>query len=475
MRKQLVQLAVYLALIALVFFSDYLPLHWSDPIEKTEGGWIVVGSLLMVCCFLLAVNYSHRLKLGQGCDQQGTIASPTPLLLIAMVALLTVATHAFDGSVSSQLFRCTLLVGGLVVGQIILLFWTRISENELDDSICLFLLLFSVCLSIAPFLTNEKARFMYGGQKRWAGPCENPNTFGLLMAIGLLLIIGQVAFGLKPACIRKFFEPHSEHGAARNRSNKGYILFLMLLGSIILVALLKSYSRGAWLAAFAGMVVLVRGNQASFVPAWFRGFWRNAVPLLVCLAATAALGFGEIRNVQSATARRVTSVSNVNDFSWRNRLSSGMGALQMLAEKPTFGHGRYEPDQMYTHFYRTGSRTSSDTSILLNDYSVMGISFGLIAVTTFAGWQFVALRPKKRSSVSTEEGRMAFTDGAVQSGSLVLLAKAVTIAMLVAFLFDGGLFKIPTAATFAVFSVMLLLPVRLGLKAEMLERAVTPV
>ena len=62
------------------------------------------------------------------------------------------------------------------------------------------------------------------------------------------------------------------------------------------------------------------------------------------------VGVLELRQVEGAVARRAVSVANANDFSWRNRVAAWEGALQMMAERPWFGFGWNQPEQVYDKF-----------------------------------------------------------------------------------------------------------------------------
>jgi len=75
-------------------------------------------------------------------------------------------------------------------------------------------------------------------------------------------------------------------------------------------------------------------------------------------------------------------------------------------------------------------------AITTNDYLMLGTELGVIALLCFAAYCALCLRGKCK--MEHEEGRM---QAACRAGAIVFL---------VAFWFDGGLFKLPTAALFWV-------------------------
>jgi hypothetical protein len=197
----------------------------------------------------------------------------------------------------------------------------------------------------------------------------------------------------------------------------------------------------------------------------------------------AVLAFWQFRHTEVTTVRRAFSVGNVNDFSWRNRVAAWVGALQMMAERPLTGQGWNQVEPVYDQFYRP-SHVHEGMAIQLNDYLTLGAAVGIPALACLLAYVGLSLsaRGEGRGAKSegggqraedgqdavrtvntapegrmpeggniehptlnfehrTETGHGASSDfrSACHSGALVLL---------VAFWFDGGLFRLATATVF---------------------------
>ena len=108
---------------------------------------------------------------------------------------------------------------------------------------------------------------LFGGGNRLRGAVSNPNHYGLLMALGVVL---SFALG-----IGKIF-------LDMGNFSRVYGIFLFLLFGMAFWTLLQSGSRGAWLAAVMGTLV-----AGCVVP----GFWWRRNTLILVLGLTGGLGF----------------------------------------------------------------------------------------------------------------------------------------------------------------------------------------
>ena len=152
--------------------------------------------------------------------------------------------------------------------------------------------------------------------------------------------------------------------------------------------------------------------------------------------------------------RRVFSIGNVNDFSWRNRVSAWQGAGRMMLDRPWLGFGWGQAEESYSQQYRA-ARLEESAAIQLNDYLTLGISAGVPALICFLAYVALAMTRKqfgRRSplpaALSTgNDGVHGVTRPTINS-QLSTPAAAGALVLLVGFWFDGGLFKLPTAAVF---------------------------
>jgi hypothetical protein len=385
---------------------------------------------------------------------------------------------------------------------------------------------FIILLTGAAVWQAEPGRlFQYRGQGRWTGPWDNPNTFGMLMGVGLILAVGRLVqsrmnadCGVRSAeCDAKAEGrmKNAEGGGERptsniqhRTSNWGLWVRAGLFGvaaGVMAVGLVKSYSRGAWVGTAVACIYLgwqagrfsvieaidrgireMRGKGASQagvnapvvpllprvlrIPRFMLGGGRLALATVV--VSIGILGFWNLRHFEGPIARRAVSVANANDFSWRNRVAAWEGALQMMAERPWFGFGWNQPERVYDQYYRA-AKTNEGGAIQLNDYFMLGTTLGIPALACFVLYVLLAFIPQPapepapppsaspgpefRTPHSAFRTR-AFPDSTLRTPhsafrtQLTLdysaVCRAAAVVLLVAFWFDGGLFKLATAAPF---------------------------
>jgi hypothetical protein len=272
-----------------------------------------------------------------------------------------------------------------------------------------------------------------------------------------------------------------------------FLFSVFLLSAFVLcgIGLLKSYSRGAWLGTAVGIGFLIwkwiahltqnphpqplshplgeggvglsprpSGGEGESYPRlsdsepqfatrnsqpstsnpirWFKTTWFQ---LSVFLLSAFILSFWQFRHTESPVARRVFSVGNPNDFSWRNRVSAWQGAGRMMWDKPLAGFGWGKAEEVYSKEYRA-ARLEESAAIQLNDYLTVGISAGVPALGCLLVYLWLAL--SRRSSVERREPDELSTFNFQPS----TIAAAGAIVLLIGFWFDGGLFKLPTCVVF---------------------------
>jgi hypothetical protein len=239
---------------------------------------------------------------------------------------------------------------------------------------------------------------------RWTGLWQNPNSYGMLMGANLVLSMGVWVAVLK-------------EGKSSMLRRYG---FLIAMG-FALLGLLCSFSRGAWSATSVGMLYL----------AWSYGKlrWRHVLPV-IAVAAVAVFFFW------NATADNAPWYIKRLDFgrpSAQHRLSAWRAGLEIMRDHP-FGVGWSKTVEVYQSGY--SSPENGAAAIATNDYLMLGTELGILGLACFVAYCALCLRGKCR--IEQEDGRI---QAAFRSGAIVLL---------VAFWFDGGLFRLSTAALFWV-------------------------
>lgn len=285
--------------------------------------------------------------------------------------------------------------------------------------------------------------YTYRGEHRWSGPFKNPNQFGLTMALGLVMV-SAVAF-LDGA---KFFAGWNRSiGSSSGGPKRVRIHSWLAAGaaSIFLVGLYKSYSRGAWLGGLLGLlylavvhyrrrVILQTGSPIS-AGARAAGSFQRWSAVLVIAVSVLVIGFWSFRDTDFRGIRRLYSVGNPYDSSWRNRVEAYIGALQIMADHPLWGIGWSQSDPLYSEYYMS-DRLTDGLAIVLNDYFTLGMSLGLPTLSCFIAYLLTACIHCPDDKTSDDHGRLPGENAAL----VKTLARGEIIVLLICFWFDRGLF-----------------------------------
>jgi O-antigen ligase len=379
-------------------------------------------------------------KYRQGSSRFWCMVNPN-LWLIGLL-LIGSAAYAFNYSIACQSTDALILVGGATLGQgTAVLFKSKERENDISRRFQIILLFLIAILCVASFWHPDMGLiFQYRSQPRWVGPWGNPNIFGLIMAVGIVLSVGLAIQNWK-------YKSNVQWQIGQNNKKMLKLILLSMMLSVMGYGLVKSYSRGAWIGVIMGLYYLVHHVtslprfQTSHVGRWI---YRNWLILITIMLAVCVLTFWTFRNAETPLIRRALSIGNVNDFSWRNRITAWDGMLQMMADHPCLGFGWSQQELVYAHYYRT-IKIVEHVAIQMNDYLQIGVTLGLPALMCFFGFVWLRLtRPihntMPESFVSIEdESSVELLKASCRAGAIVLLG---------GFWFDGGLFELPTATLF---------------------------
>jgi O-antigen ligase len=428
-------------------------------------------SLTAICLvgYLVGLGFCRCVltrRLGGGCHPVQNAATPgwwcwTAVLLLALVGWAGI-WYVADYGVAYPRSDFITFVAAAAMGQAAALLGLRRGRRQpsgsFDEAVLPCLL---AGLTVVALLRPEMGKdYEYRGHVRWLGPYFNPNIFGMLMGTGVVLALGGlIQSGSSVQCgVARAEPPSLNAGSWIGR------LFLLAAAGVSGLALVRSYSRGAWVAAGAGAAYLIlnaegrmknekegtaragsgMGNARALtaeilkrvgggrVLGWVRRHW---VALAVICASVGVMAFWSLRYSKGVVAQRAFSVTNANDFSWRKRLAAYEGALQMLADKPWSGFGWNQPEPVYSGFYRP-PKVDEGLAIESNDYFVLGTTLGLPALVCFTVYAGLCLagRPSRALPGS----------GEATGNWLRVTCRAGAIVLLTGFWFDGGLFKLAT-------------------------------
>ena len=119
-----------------------------------------------------------------------------------------------------------------------------------------------ILLAGAAVWRTETAHFFrYRGQARWSGPWDNPNVFGVLMGVGVVLAAGRLVQSprSKVYSLKSWGREHRTSNTEHRTLKLGPWLtrgFFLAAAGVMGVGLVKSYSRGAWVGAALGLAYL---------------------------------------------------------------------------------------------------------------------------------------------------------------------------------------------------------------------------
>jgi hypothetical protein len=444
----------YLAVAFGIFWILLIRLRWKayrvrrGPISGSPGLILFLKPFLLLSFFVLVMMNRANVR------QQSGIGPETIVLLAGMALSLAMAVGRESLTVQSNRNAFTLqpLVALIAVLSLAAIFhpdWSRWSQL-----------------------------YVYRDELRWTGPFKNPNEFGLAMALGFVLISAfPILGGLRfpNMALLRSGGVERETVVCKIRRTRCFLVTLAtILGStVLLLGLYKSYSRGAWLSGFLGVLYLVMARrrtcatqnghgQATNVSLCQRpsGRWacfamisRHWLSILLIAVSVLAVSFWCFRETNIRGVRRVLSVTNPYDPSWRNRVDAYVGSLQMMADHPWRGIGWSQPEIVYPEYYMS-DRPTEGLAIVLNDYFILGMSLGLPALFCFAGYILITLNGKQNntSAVGSSSRRIAcdgFLGQSVETSPfLSITARAGVIVLLTGFWFDRGLLLWPFGILF---------------------------
>lgn len=431
--------------------------------------------LIAVCigCYFVILTVLKRLKAWRS-ESTGECVREVAILLLLLSATIP---YASSYKIAFQSADYLVLLTGAMIGKVVALLQVWLRE---PDSVNVFHLaalssLSTALVAVAVVHPEFEISFEYRSQQRWSGPFLNPNTFGLLMGVGVVLAISQT---LNNGAIKTQRIKRPTYGW---KSSTNFLFYITATG-VLLFGLIQSYSRGAWVATLIGIVYLFTENCVSLheccrivLPKsiFYVGhrihlflFKRSIISfrtihlssrrrlgtipvrcwMIVLLFSLITLLFWDVQYTEYRLMRRLLSFSTFNDFSASNRAITGVGALQMMAESPLFGFGWNMSESAYSSFYRI-SILLDRTALRTNSYAVIGTTIGLFPLGCFFIYIWLSFKNKFSSDRYRNPVSEAFSTELIDD-DCSSCCRACIVVFLVGFFFDGGLFRLTTGAIF---------------------------
>ena len=431
--KRLIKPASFLAIVALCLFENVLhrqsSLYQEFEIALLQTQWMLLACLVVWCSTFIYLTSS---------------LSGLPLIVLLIIAIVAFFINPPQNRPATDAFALLL---GVTLGRAIRVLLNQggrkqtIGKPNADSG--KFLVGLVLLFAFASFwhldITNN-----YYRRLRWMGLWDNPNIYGMLMGAGVVLTAGLLAASLKSKVqspkskiqgqTSTVPSPQSKIGkdesiwksAIRNPQSA----ILLVAAGMMGVGLLFSYSRGAWVGTAVGLLYLAK--------AYGKFKWRYVILGTGLVALGALLIWGRTPDDAPWYLKRL----DLSRASAQHRVAAWSGAIQMMRDHP-FGVGWNKAVETYQKDYSPPE--GSAAAITTNDYLMLGTQLGLPGLLCFVAYVGLALKGETRKQKAETLEQIGNRKSEIGNR---MACRAGALAMLVAFWFDGGLFKLATASVF---------------------------
>jgi hypothetical protein len=410
--KGLIKPALLLAISALWLFGFVLE-RQSETFQRFEAAllslqWTLPVCLVVWCGAFLLLTFN-----------------PRDLPLIGLLAIAVV--WYFLDRAGPSMDGMTLLFG-VTMGKGLRYALSPYGSSKMEDGYSFqvrnFLIGLIILLAFASWWHLDMTGNLYHGP-RWMGLWDNPNDYGVLMSVGLVLGIGLLAEIWSPEfAIRSY---------RRAFSYRPLLAILVISVGLMGIGLLFSYSRGAWVGTVFGLLYLTK--------AYGKIKWRSPKLLLFSAFWFLALIFVVwfFWNNTPDSAPWYIKRLDLSRGSVQHRLVAWNGGFEFMRDHP-LGLGWGKAFEIYRRDYSPHDRGAA--ALFTNSYLMIGIQLGVPALICFVVYGVFAVK-KQRRARQAEVPSLVACDLSIQAA-----CRAGVLVCLVAFWFDGGLFKMATGSIF---------------------------
>lgn len=363
---------------------------------------ICIGEKILIGAIAVSASFIEVAKKGEGytsSDLPWAVFNSTPLRVLCVGICVYIAVRLLCAYLDLKTINWLIKVAGL--GALLVCF--------------------------LPSLDGYPAYFQ--GQVRFEGVFGNPNTYALASVVGIFLSMSVWGERI---------------GIGRAKKNGDYYLYCSIV--LVSILLLKSHSRGAWVALATAVIYGVTMNETADVVrdkiCYICGKWKTIWgKLLIGILLGAAIASGWAYRLFA----RMLSVLNIDDFSWANRARAWDGCFAMLMDRPLNGFGWSEAASYYNGFYLPRSLVDWEAWDL-NSYLFLGVVGGAIL-------PYILICSVLRSLIRSND----MIGQRLVSSSLRLALCAISVGVL----FNGGLMEWYLSI---IFWVLLALTERLNIE-----------
>ncbi len=449
--KGLIKLALLLAIVSSCLFGYVLNSN-SGVFREFQAAllslqWMLLACLSIWCGTFIFLTFRWE---------------DWPLLVLLLIAL----TAYFIGyTVSRPVLDAIILVFGVTLGKgahfALEVDCRQLAGHEnvpeivnRKSAIVNFLVGLVALLAFASWWHLDMSDNFYHGP-RWMGLWNNPNIYGMLMGAGVVLT-AELLFVNRRWKMEDGIQKRNLFSIVTDlkfavRHLPSAILWVG--GAMLGVGLVMSYSRGAGLGTAIGLLYLAMhtkaesGKQKAKIICYL-------LPLMALAAAVVLLCWDRTPDSAPWFIKR----ADLARPSAQHRVAAWKAGFEIMRDHP-FGVGWNKTVETYDKYYSPPEGGAA--AITTNDYLMIGTQLGIPALICFLAYVALCFRTNCRSAAVAAAGCASVSPPAeTQAGTTVAPADETSglrvaclsgaLAMLVAFWFDGGLFKLPTAALFWV-------------------------
>lgn len=405
---------------------------------KSHFQFIWCGLLLVLFLFFVTTNlqtfYAH-LGAASYPNRKSLLTLICISLLLTCVLLWVAYLYCCDYIEASKGTDALVLITCMLLNQWLIWLLGPLPASALkafrERCVTIFIVIVILSLCLAPLNKEPNvpfhSQFFYRGAIRWSGMWSNPNSFGLIMGVGGLLAFGRAWLTLR-------YCPRS------------VTLLYLCAFTICIVCVVKSYSRGAWVASVVGIIYLIwnylgayqssaRKVTATHLCYWFAGGLVIGVAVVLLLSL--------FTQQQYILSHRVIAAFGNKDFSSMNRLASYQDGINMIMDRPLCGNGWGDVIALHSALYLQ-SGISNGIAIKLNDFLMLVIRLGIPAscllMICLVVWWFASSHDMSNGDAAS------FVDKC--------LCRVALITFSAGFMFSDGLFQLAFGGSMWLFGTL---------------------
>ncbi len=409
-----------------IYFSSQVFPQAESAIENfilfSADRWIVVALLVLNVTLLGWHNYriDHKMQ-----ERKHLF----PYVIAAGIAVWSVGCYAMT-------YSHVVMDRELLTFLIALLFgisWAGTKNANLSTKTNILIGVLMIEMVCSLFVWNKLPSYYYRGLLRHTGIFNNPNTMGTMMGVLFILCLGKI---LKGIALNSFGVSvvQCANSSILGRFKQRKWFYLCGSGAVgAFTCILQTYSRGVLIAMlFACFVMLFWLINQQTLPSVIddpakRRFVKRYLGHLICFSfSVCVILILEHQSITWAPLRRLASIGNINDFSWRNRVDAWLGLSGMIANRPFTGWGWIDLVSIFDSTFRP-RRLSESGAIFTNDYFVVACCIGLPGAVSLI-------------YLCVSQIRVLFKRTPEYA--------AIISFLMIVFALDGGYFKVPVAAIF---------------------------